>query len=158
MFYIRTITTALYKIKPCKIRPIQILQIKTMDLTTNKKRILVVDDDAPSRLILDHFLKHEEFYIVDLRKNGRDALDFINNYEIDLLISDIEMEDLDGIELCQSLFNDEKTSRIPVILQTIRDKDDTRRQTRQFDNVKKIIQKPYSRQQLLSDIEELLSD
>lgn len=129
-----------------------------MDLTTNKKRILVVDDDAPSRLLLDHFLKHEALYIVDIKKNGKDALDFINNCEIDLLISDIEMDELDGIELCQSLFNDEKTSHIPIILQSIRDKTDTRRQTRQFDNVKKIIQKPYLREQLLSDIKELLSD
>ena len=65
-----------------------------MDLSKNKKRILVVDDDGPSRHLLEHFLKHEDFYTIEVRKNGRDALDFINNYDIDLLISDVEMDEV----------------------------------------------------------------
>ena len=120
-----------------------------------KKRILIVDDDAPSRLLLEHFLKHEDFYTVDVRKNGRDALDFINNYDIDLLISDVEMDGLNGLELCHSLLGNEKTSNIPVILQSVRDKSDTKRQSCDFTNVKKIAQKPYSRDQLLADIKEI---
>ena len=123
-----------------------------------KKRILIVDDDAPSRLLLEHFLKHEDFYTVDIRKNGRDALDFINNYDIDLLISDVEMDELNGLELCHSLLGNEKTSNIPVILQSVRDRSDTKRQSRDFTNVKKIAQKPYSRDQLFADIKEIFGN
>ena len=123
-----------------------------------KKRILVVDDDAPSRLLLEHFLKHEDFYTVDVRKNGRDALDFINNYDIDLLISDVEMDGLNGLELCHSLLGDEKTSNIPIILQSVRDKSDIKKRSRDFTNVKKIAQKPYLRDQLLSDLKDIFGN
>ena len=78
------------------------------------RRILVVDDESAIRK-----LYHKEFledgYDVILAKSGQEALDKIeNDRNIDLVILDIKMEGMDGLEVLNELRV--KTKEIPVIL------------------------------------------
>lgn len=122
-----------------------------------QKRILIVDDDPITRLLIQSFLKTEKQYIVDSIDSARTGLLFLKNNDVDLIVSDIEMDDMDGYELSKKLLAEEDTSNIPVILLSIRDQDDVRRKSRDLSNIKKVVQKPYFREQLLSDVQELIN-
>ncbi len=53
-----------------------------------------------------------------LQKNGLEALDIIKDNEIDIIISDVMMPEMDGLELCRNIKSNLETSHIPVILLT----------------------------------------
>ena len=120
-----------------------------------KKLILVVDDDAISRYLIQAFLKTDEDYIVETVDNGHDCLSFIQHNNVDLIISDVEMEGLDGLEMSKILLSKEETSKVPIILSSIRDQLEITRKSRGYSNVKKVTQKPYDRNLLLSDLKEI---
>ena len=118
----------------------------------NKKRILVVDDDEISRFLIQGFLRDEKNYIVDTVEDGSDCLSFIQHNNVDLIISDVEMNNVDGLELSKTLLINKETSEIPVILSSVRSQSEIKRKSRDYTNVKKVVQKPYDRNTLLSDL------
>ncbi len=81
-----------------------------------KSLILIVDDDPAVRHYLSRFLRKE--YKVEAAKNGVEGLDKAIALQPDLIISDIMMPEMDGIEYCKRLKSDFNTSHIPVILLT----------------------------------------
>jgi DNA-binding NtrC family response regulator len=62
------------------------------------KKVLIVDDELNSRTLLAQ-LFHEEGYSADTAENGSVALKILENTTFDILITDIRMPVLDGIEL-----------------------------------------------------------
>jgi len=121
----------------------------------SKKTILIVDDDAISRVIIQGFLRNEANYIVKSVESAHDCLDFIKNNDVDLIISDVEMDDLDGIEMSRILSSKKETSEVPVILISIKDQLEVIKRSSIYNNVKKVEQKPYCRNLLLSDLKNL---
>ena len=88
----------------------------TPNINKNVPTILVAEDN---RELADFmFSELSSIYNVIIAGNGQKALDYISNYEIQLVISDVMMPILNGIELCQFIKEDIKTSHIPVILLT----------------------------------------
>ncbi len=85
-------------------------------MESKKHSILVVDDDANLLESLVNLLKYNEFK-VDFVQSGRKALEYLNNKCYDLIISDIDMPLMDGLELLDRI---RKTIslRVPVILIT----------------------------------------
>ncbi len=84
------------------------------------KRILVVDDNATNRMILNHYLGHWGL-IVGLVENGQDALVELANsntsgYPYDLIILDMHMPVMDGLELSRNLKKNPLFENIPRIL------------------------------------------
>ncbi len=65
-------------------------------------RILVVDDDYASRLMLKKALEQDE-YAVTLCSNGSDALTMLKERQFDLLVTDLIMQGLSGIDLLQEV-------------------------------------------------------
>lgn len=78
-------------------------------------RILVVDDDALLRRTLTRFLKREGFRVSEAT-DGEEAWEFVQEHEVDVIITDVKMPRRTGIELLESLR--EEQSDIPVILIT----------------------------------------
>jgi ligand-binding sensor domain-containing protein/DNA-binding response OmpR family regulator/two-component sensor histidine kinase len=78
--------------------------------------ILIVEDNEELRKFLIGGL--QPFYQTLEAKNGNEGLCFAFKKIPDLIISDIMMPEMDGIELCHTVKTDEKTSHIPVILLT----------------------------------------
>ncbi len=68
----------------------------------SKEKILVVDDDHSSRLFLQKLLKKEN-YLVTLCSDGIEALEVLNRQLFDLVITDLKMESIDGIELLEKI-------------------------------------------------------
>lgn len=83
-------------------------------------QIIVVADDNPDIVnYLQSILKKE--YTVISAYDGHEALRLINKYIPDLIISDIMMPKLSGVELCRILKQHDETSHIPIILLTAKE-------------------------------------
>jgi signal transduction histidine kinase/ligand-binding sensor domain-containing protein/DNA-binding NarL/FixJ family response regulator len=82
----------------------------------HKKRILVVEDNADIRSYIRSILGSE--YIVEEAENGEVGLEINALHDFDLIISDLMMPEMDGMEMCRRLKSAIETSHIPIILLT----------------------------------------
>jgi ligand-binding sensor domain-containing protein/signal transduction histidine kinase/AraC-like DNA-binding protein len=83
--------------------------------------LLVEDNEDVGNFLVEELQTH---YQIHKAKNGKEGLYLALKEIPDLIISDIMMPDMDGIELCHSLKSDEKTSHIPIILLTAKSDED----------------------------------
>jgi CheY-like chemotaxis protein len=94
-----------------------------MDTIRNKSTILIVDDTSSNIEILLDLL---EDYDLVVATNGKEALDILStDNSIDLILLDIMMPDIDGLEVCRLIKNDLKYPSIPVIFLTAKTDDET---------------------------------
>ncbi len=96
------------------------------ELVSEKQSILIIDDDDAIRQYLAHLLK--DTYIIYLAENGEAGLAMAQKYLPDLIISDIHMKEMNGIELCKAVKENGQLSHIPVILLTGATSDELRLQ------------------------------
>lgn len=82
-----------------------------------REKILVVDDEEDLLKLLSYNLVNSG-YRVDCVTTGEDALDKARNYPPDLILLDLMLPGIDGLDLCRILKNDSRTSRIPIIMLT----------------------------------------
>ncbi|MCX6045139.1 MAG: hybrid sensor histidine kinase/response regulator [Chloroflexi bacterium] len=87
---------------------------------TRIPRILIVDDDRLARDILEAVL-YPEGYELHFASSGSDALNRMQEVAPDLLLLDVMMPHMTGIELCQHLKKSTKFQHIPIILVTALD-------------------------------------
>jgi signal transduction histidine kinase len=85
-----------------------------------KPRILVVDDESSARNTLEAFL-FREGYDLAFAASGPEALDRLDELEPDVILLDVIMPGMDGIEACQRLKTDKRWRHIPIILVTVLD-------------------------------------
>ncbi len=85
-------------------------------LTSAHSEILIVEDNDDLRMFLSKQLQRE--YIIHLAENGLKALEILKKREIELIITDVMMPEMDGIELCKQVKNTFETSHIPLIILT----------------------------------------
>jgi len=78
-------------------------------------RVLIVDDSAVVRSVLSKELLRSGVNAVQA-ENGRQAFNMALAREFDLIITDIEMPFMDGIELCRRLKSNPKTRQIPIVI------------------------------------------
>ncbi|MCK5813952.1 MAG: response regulator transcription factor [Cocleimonas sp.] len=83
-----------------------------------KANVLIVDDDAHIREVIAFALEKADMQ-VEHAADGREALDVLqSNTTIDLIVLDINMPEMDGLELCREL---RKTSQTPILFLSSRD-------------------------------------
>jgi len=75
-------------------------------------RILVVDDESSIRRTLKDILEFEK-HQVEVASNGQEALDFINDEDFDVVLLDIKMPEMDGMEVLERIT---KMKDIPVVM------------------------------------------
>lgn len=80
--------------------------------------ILIVDDTVKNLQILCEILSEEDYYRVNVARNGKEALEMVSRVEFDLILLDIQMPIMDGYEACRKLKADPKTADIPIIFLT----------------------------------------
>jgi phosphate regulon transcriptional regulator PhoB len=81
------------------------------------KHILVVDDEADLVELVSYNLKKEGF-IIDSASDGESALAKVRKDKYDLLILDLLLPGIQGMELCRILRNDPETADLPIIMLT----------------------------------------
>jgi two-component system, chemotaxis family, chemotaxis protein CheY len=80
--------------------------------------VLVVDDQQSMRGICKYILTQLGFTNVIEAKSGRDALSKLEHQNVDLIISDWNMEDIDGLTLLRVIRKHPKTTNMPFIMAT----------------------------------------
>ncbi len=82
-------------------------------------KVLVVDDEREIRDLLRTSLSAEGYEVV-VASNGEEAIGLAKTENPQVILLDIEMPGIDGIETCKRLEADEKTRLIPIIMMTSR--------------------------------------
>lgn len=77
--------------------------------------ILVVDDERPLRNLLAQVFADSGHRVL-LAVNGRQALDLLRSQRPDIVIADVMMPEINGVELCKRIKETPATAGIPVIL------------------------------------------
>lgn len=108
---------------------------------------MVVEDEPDLRLLLDRHLDGAG-YRVSLAEDGIEALERAWAEPVDLVLLDLMLPHLDGIEVCRRLRQDKRTARLPIIMLTA--KSDTADRIRGFEvGADDYINKPFNLQELV---------
>lgn len=83
------------------------------------ERVLIVDDDPDIQRLVSYNLSQAGFQVTTA-SSGRLALETVQKHPPDLIILDIMMPDIDGMEVCRTLRQREGSRRIPIIMLTAR--------------------------------------
>jgi len=78
----------------------------------SNEKILIIEDDKDIRKILKDYLTNEEF-IVSCCDNGGDAIEVFKSFNPDIIILDIMLPEVDGIEICRII---RTSSMVPIIM------------------------------------------
>lgn len=94
-----------------------------IQMTAKGKRILLVDDSSTSRMASRMFLSRLGPYVLISACDGLEGVEKAIAEQPDLILMDIEMPRMTGLEACKLLKQNEATKNIPVILLTMRGED-----------------------------------
>lgn len=107
--------------------PIEQKELETAienDTETKSHNLLLVEDNEELLSVMTRILSRR--YYIFQASDGEQAWEKVNTYDIDLIISDVAMPNMDGLELCRKLKNDLNVSHIPFIMLTARDSTEDR--------------------------------
>ncbi|WDP90269.1 MAG: response regulator [Desulfobacter sp.] len=90
-----------------------------MSVLPNKLRVLVVDDSISMRRIIRGFLERNGVTRIAEAGNGQAALELIRFQALDLIISDLNMPVMNGMELLETLNGDQEFRAIPFVILTV---------------------------------------
>lgn len=118
------------------------------------KKILLVDDRSSITLLLVHFLsKH---YEVEAKNDGLEAIAWLQQGNIpDLIITDLQMPNIDGLELIKRLKESGYFKNIPIIVLSSKDSSSDRVQCLKA-GADDYLMKPFNPEELLIRIEKIL--
>lgn len=116
-------------------------------------KVLVVEDNAELKIYIYNCLVSK--YEVRDASNGREALQAMSDWTPDVIVTDLMMPEMDGIELINHVRNDFNTSHIPIVMITAKHEDDTHLRAMKY-GADGYIAKPFSMELLIARIDNLL--
>ena len=117
--------------------------------------IFYAEDNLEMRNFVSNLLS--KYFIVKSFRNGKECLDAMEDEWPDIVISDVQMPEMNGLDLCLRIKSDLKTSHIPVILLTaLTNIEDHLQGIR--DGADAYIKKPFNVQHLITNVEALLAN
>jgi response regulator RpfG family c-di-GMP phosphodiesterase len=135
---------------------------KTIEKVLNKssfkqeRSVLVVDDSKTIRFLVEKGLSEAGFHVLTAT-NGKEGLDMVKIRTPDLILSDINMPEMDGIEFCKTLKTNPEWAAVPfVVMSSHSERSLVRGMIEQ--GATTYIVKPFNLDQLVITIENLLSD
>jgi signal transduction histidine kinase/CheY-like chemotaxis protein/AraC-like DNA-binding protein len=88
-----------------------------------RQKVLIVEDNVE----LSRFLKEllGRWFEVSIARNGKDAVGKVSDFKPDLIVSDVMMPVMNGIEFCRKIKSDDRTANIPFVFLTARTDEET---------------------------------
>ena len=117
-------------------------------------RILVAEDDPDIADLLAHYLQRAGFE-ADLVASGRDVLPRLKKAPPDVLLLDLMLPGLDGLQVCRSVRSDQATAAIPIIMVTAKGEESDRIAGLEL-GADDYITKPFSPNEVIARIRALL--
>jgi two-component system chemotaxis response regulator CheY len=118
------------------------------------KKILFVDDSESIREIVNFTLENEGYEVL-LSDNGKNALAHLNGQDINLIITDLHMPEMNGIDLIKEVRQMSKYQRIPILFLTTESQSEKKMEARDAGATGWII-KPFVPTKLLAAINKVM--
>jgi len=118
-------------------------------------KILVVDDDRTTRKILGLYLKAKG-YEVEYAENGLDAMEKLGTININLVMTDLNMPYMDGLELIRTMKADEELRKLPILMVTTEADEEEKKKAMEAGANGYLI-KPVSADMVTSNIKDILA-
>lgn len=118
------------------------------------KTILVVDDSASLRQVVSIALKQGGYDVIEAC-DGKDALSKLDGKKINLIISDVNMPQMDGITLVKEVKRHPQYKFTPIIMLTTENQE-SKRQEGQAAGAKAWVVKPFKPEQMLNAVSKLV--
>lgn len=90
--------------------------VENIETEVSDIHLLLVEDNEELLYLMQRILSRH--YHVMMAKNGMEALELVKGNEVDIIVSDVMMPEMDGLELCRIIKGSLETSHIPIILLT----------------------------------------
>lgn len=116
--------------------------------------ILIADDEESNRALLTEILGVDRYRIV-LAQDGEEAIEILENEEVDLVLSDVMMPRRSGFAVCRALKSNPDTRLIPVVLVTSLSASEDRMQGIES-GADDFINKPVNKEELMARVRSLL--
>ena len=110
------------------------------------KTILIADDSKMMRMALARLLELEGYRVIEA-VHGAAALDILGYYDVDLVITDLNMPELDGLGLVRAMRSAPRLAGVPVIMASGEDGDEVRAESRRA-GANFWLEKPYDAETL----------
>ncbi|MBU0674207.1 MAG: response regulator [Proteobacteria bacterium] len=118
------------------------------------KTIMTVDDSASVRQMVSFTLSGAGYGVVEA-EHGQDALDKLKAAAVNLIITDLNMPVMDGIELVRAVRSDPALKFLPIVLLTTESQDSKKQEGRQAGATGWIV-KPFKPEQLLAVVKKII--
>ncbi|MBP7460567.1 MAG: response regulator [Candidatus Delongbacteria bacterium] len=119
-----------------------------------KHRIIFVDDSDTIRKFVAMGLRLKN-YVIDLASDGQEALEKIAVNKVELVITDLNMPNMDGFELITNLRNDPEYVKIPIIVLSTENQSDEMKKAMDL-GANSYLVKPFKIDLIVKEIERLL--
>jgi two-component system chemotaxis response regulator CheY len=121
--------------------------------------ILIVDDSTPMRAVIKKIVKASGFNVGQFFEaaNGREALDILNREWLDLVLTDYNMPDMNGLELVEEMNKDDHLKSIPAVMITT---EGSRERVEEFmaKGVIEYIKKPFTPEQIKQKLKHIMGE
>lgn len=118
------------------------------------RTIMTVDDSASIRQMVSFTLRQADYQVVEA-VDGRDALSKINQTEVSMVLADLNMPRMDGIELIKSLRTDPRYRFMPIVMLTTESQTQKKLEGKSAGATGWIV-KPFNPDQLLAVVKRVL--
>ncbi len=119
--------------------------------------ILIVDDSAVTRMVLKKTIAMIDIKIDEIIEagNGQEALDLLCDHNVDLVLADLNMPEMNGMEMTAAILGNKATSDIPVIIISTHACDDRINELRS-QGVKNYIHKPFTPEMIRDALQKVI--
>lgn len=125
-------------------------------MVTPRKKILLVDDSSTALLLARMILQGMSYDVVTAR-DGVEGLEKAKQVKPDLVLLDVMMPRMDGIEACKRLRDDPVTSAIPIIMVTTRGEEGVAEASYAY-GCNEFVTKPVDAAELIAKVQNCLGD
>lgn len=111
------------------------------------KTVLIVDDSASMRQLVSFALRDAGYDVIDAI-NGKDAMNKLNGGKIDMVVTDLNMPEMDGIEFIKQVRNNPGYKFTPIVMLTTESQESKKQEGKQAGASGWIV-KPFTPEQLI---------
>ncbi len=120
------------------------------------KKILVVDDDPVVRLLITEFLSAQGYEVLTV-ESGSECIDTISFKKPDVVVLDLLMPEMNGIEVLKRLRGNPSTAAVPIVMMS--SDFDTESITNSYNlSADGYVQKPFGMRDILSAVEDVTTE
>jgi len=117
-------------------------------------KIMIVDDCQTTRKLLGHYLKSRGYSVV-FAENGLDAIEKLGTDTVNLVMTDLNMPYMDGMELLKTLRADPQLSDIPILMVTT-ENDEAEREKAYSNGANGYLVKPVTGDAIAQNIKDII--